>query len=83
MLFREVLQEKTRFTAVIMLIIAMHDAFGLFVGLTQMPALVAKYMGAWNKWVAIAAINILLLILGCLTEAGAILLNASPRSSCR
>ncbi|HSB78757.1 MAG TPA: TRAP transporter large permease [Candidatus Methylomirabilis sp.] len=76
--FWEVLRHTAQFTAVIMLIIAMANAFGWVVGLTQMPALVAKYMGAWNKLVVIATINILLLILGCLMEAIAILLIVTP-----
>ena len=76
--FWEVLRETTRFTAVIMLIIAMANAFGWVVGLTQLPSLLAEYMGTWNKWVVIAAMNILLLILGCLMEAMAILLIVTP-----
>ncbi len=76
--FWAVLRQTAQFTAVIMLIIAMANAFGWVVSLTQMPALVAKHLGAWNKWVVIAAINILLLILGCLMEAIAILLIVTP-----
>jgi tripartite ATP-independent transporter DctM subunit len=76
--FWEVLRETARFTAVIMLIIAVANAFGWLVGLTQLPSLLADVMGAWNKWLVIAAVNILLLILGCLMEAMAILLIVTP-----
>jgi tripartite ATP-independent transporter DctM subunit len=76
--FWGVLRETARFTAVIMLIIAVANAFGWLVGLTQLPSLLADVMGAWNKWLVIAAVNILLLILGCLMEAMAILLIVTP-----
>lgn len=74
----DVLIETTRVTAVIMLIIAMANAFGWVVGLTQLPALLAEYMGTWNKFVVIATMNILLLSLGCLMEAMAVLLIVTP-----
>ena len=64
----EVLIETVRVTAVIMLIIAMANAFGWVVGLTQLPALLSQAMGTWDRWLVILTVNILFLILGCLME---------------
>ena len=74
----EVLTETVRVTAVIMLIIAMANAFGWVVGLTQLPALLSEVMGSWDRWFVILTVNILFLILGCLMEGIAVLLIATP-----
>ncbi len=74
----DVLIETTRFTAIIMFIIAVANAFAWVVGLTQLPALLSQMMGGWNKLIVIAAMNILFLILGCLMEAMAILIIVTP-----
>ena len=74
----EVLTETVRVTAVIMLIIAMANAFGWVVGLTQLPALLSEVMGTWDRWLVIFTVNILFLILGCLMEGIAVLLIATP-----
>lgn len=74
----EVLIETVRVTAVIMLIIAMANAFGWVVGLTQLPALLSQAMGTWDRWLVILTVNILFLILGCLMEGIAVLLIATP-----
>jgi tripartite ATP-independent transporter DctM subunit len=74
----EVLTETVRVTAVIMLIIAVANAFGWVVGLTQLPALLSEVMGTWDKWLVILTVNILFLILGALMEGIAVLLIATP-----
>ncbi len=73
-----VLIETARITAVIMFIIAIANAFGWVVGLTQLPALLSQIMGGWNKLVVIALLNILFLILGCLMEGIAALIICTP-----
>jgi tripartite ATP-independent transporter DctM subunit len=73
-----ILIETARFTAVIMFIIAVANAFAWVVGLTQLPALLTQMMGGWNKLIVIAAMNILFLILGCLMEGIAVLIIVTP-----
>lgn len=74
------LQDTASVSCMLFLIIAGAYIFGYFLAITQIPATLATYIGmlAVSRYVVLAVIIILLLILGCIIDIGAMIVLTMP-----
>ncbi|NLY80849.1 MAG: TRAP transporter large permease subunit [Lysinibacillus sp.] len=79
-IFRNVVMESINVTAMIFLIMAAANIFGMFLTTEQVPQTLTQWIqdSSTNKWMFIIAINILLFILGMFLDAVSIILITLP-----